>query len=108
ATRMFDPAVDRPDNRHAEWLYMDGLLSLEEMKALAPLVTGGGDVFRMQSVGFFEADGPATRIEAVVDASQMPPKILMRQDLTPLGAGYSPQELVGEQDPAAIRSGSAH
>lgn len=106
ASRVFDPATERPDNRHAEWLYMDGLLPLEAMKAIAPLVTGGGDVYRVQSVGFFEADGPATRIEAVLDATQMPPSLLMRRDLTPLGAGYTALELIGEQDPAMVRSQS--
>jgi hypothetical protein len=92
-SRSFEVTADRPERRHAEWMLMDGLVTLEQMKAIAPLVTGGGDVYRAQIVGFFEEEGPMSRIEAVVDATKSTPELLHRLDLTPLGGGFSPEEL---------------
>ena len=75
------------------WLVMDGLLSLSEMRALDQYVTARGDVFRAQSVGHFDEGGPHVRIEALIDASTMPPKIRRVVDLTDLGRAYSQAEL---------------
>ena len=72
---------------------MDGLLSLSEMRALDQYVTARGDVFRAQSVGHFDEGGPHVRIEALIDASTMPPKIRRVVDLTDLGRAYSQAEL---------------
>ncbi|TWT35154.1 General secretion pathway protein K [Posidoniimonas corsicana] len=93
ASRTFEVTPDRPERRHAEWILMDGLVDLEVMRQLAPLLTGGGDVYRAHSVGFFDEEGPATRIEAIIDDTGATPKVLQRLDLTPLGAGYTPAEL---------------
>ncbi|TWT67011.1 General secretion pathway protein K [Posidoniimonas polymericola] len=100
AARTPEVTPDRPERRHAEWIMMDGIVDLETMKQLAPLLTGGGDVYRVQSIGFFDEEGPSTRIEAVIDDTGPTPKLLSRLDLTPLGAGYSAAEL-GATDPTA-------
>ncbi len=77
------------------WLLSEGIVSLEQMRALDPYVTGGGGVFRTQIVGYFEAGGPMTRLEAIVDATQRPPRVTSIRDLTGLGWGYSIEQLVG-------------
>jgi len=82
-------------NSHATsaWLIAEGIADLPSMRQLDRYITGRGDVFRLQSVGFFDAGGPATRLEAVLDATESPPKMLSFRDLTELGAGYSRAQL---------------
>lgn len=89
-------AADDPetDFRHATWLLTEGIVDLEQMKQLLPLVTGGGNVYRAQVVGFFDQDGPAARIEAVFNATQSPARIVSWRELTHLGRGY-PLEVLG-------------
>jgi hypothetical protein len=75
------------------WLLLEGIVDLEQMRTLDPYVTGGGDVYRTQIVGYYDAGGPLTRLEAVIDATQAPPQIVLVRDLTGLGWGYTPQQL---------------
>jgi hypothetical protein len=83
-----------PGRRHALWLLTDGLVDLEQMKALLPYVTGGGDVYRAQIVGFFDHPAPTARVEVVVDATVAPPRQVYWKNLRDLGPGY-PLELLG-------------
>ena len=41
---------------------MSGIVDLDTMKKLMPLVTAGGNVYRAQIVGYFDEEGPAYRI----------------------------------------------
>jgi hypothetical protein len=75
------------------WLVMNGIVDLATMKSLDKYITARGDVFRIQSVGYFEGGGPSSRIEAVIDATQFPAQVVFLRDLTELGRGYSPQLL---------------
>ena len=79
------------------WLLSEGLVELEEMRTLDRYMTSRGDVYRVQSVGYFEAGGPATRLEAIIDATQDPPRIVSIRDLTDLGIGYGLQPQQSEQ-----------
>lgn len=78
------------------WLLIDGILTLDEMKAIMPYVTGGGSIFRAQVVGFYDAEGPAARVEVVIDAGQQPPAIVSWRDLSNLGRGY-PLDVLGAE-----------
>ncbi len=80
----------RPERQNAVWLMTEGYLQLEEMKALAPYVTGQGAVYRTQVVGGYEMGGPIRRLEVVLDATALPPRMVLRRDLSPLGAGFDP------------------
>lgn len=71
------------------WLLTQGLVELEEMQTLDPYMTGSGDVYRAQIVGYFDEGPSMTRLEALIDATQSPPRILSIRDLTNLGAGYT-------------------
>ncbi|MBI5758850.1 MAG: general secretion pathway protein GspK [Planctomycetales bacterium] len=71
------------------WLLFNSLATLEEMRQLDPYITARGDVFRTQVVGYFDAGGPASRLEVVIDASQQSPQVIFLRDLTELGRGYS-------------------
>ncbi|MEQ8848734.1 hypothetical protein [Botrimarina sp.] len=87
-----DPAAGstRIDRLHASWLLAEGYLDLETMRDIAPYVTGQGAVYRAQVVGGYEAGGPVRRLEVVLDTTASPPRIALRRDLSPLGAGFDP------------------
>ena len=83
-------AVDSEDlNRNfATWPLVEGVVTLQEMRTLMPLLTGGGDVFRAQIIGYFESSGAAHRAEVTFDATTVYPRIVSWRDLTHLGRGF--------------------
>lgn len=76
-------------NRHFEtWPLVEGIVTLDQMRLLTPLLTGGGDVYRAQIVGYFEKTGVAHRAEVVIDATTVNPKMVAWRDLSHLGRGF--------------------
>ncbi len=86
--------TDDRNRRHETWILQEELVTLEEMKSLIPFLTAGGNVYRVQSIGYFDRGGPAVRIEIVLDATVEPAKVLFFRDLTHLGRGY-PKTILG-------------
>lgn len=76
------------------WLYFEGLVDQDTMEALDPYFTARGDVYKAQVFGFFDGGGPITRLEAMVDGTQNPPRIIFQRDLNDLGHGYSRTQLL--------------
>ena len=74
----------------AAWILAEGLVDLETLRLVGPYITTGGDVYRLQAIGHYEVGGPTTRLEAMIDATEYPPKISFVRDLTSLGRGYHP------------------
>ncbi len=93
-TSEVDPVNDF--QRHAIWILADGIVSREEMQALDPFITTGGDVFSCQIVGFFEAASPQARVEVILDSSGRNTRLTAWQDLGPLGPGFLRSLLWGE------------
>jgi type II secretory pathway component PulK len=83
----------RPEQTYETWLLTEGVVELDTMKRLMALVTAGGNVYRAQVVGFFDAEGSADRLEVVIDATELPPVVRRRWELRELGPGYSPETL---------------
>ena len=77
------------------WLLGEGLVDLNTFRRLGPWLTTGGDIFSFQALGHFDQGGPTTRLEARIDATQKPPRVIFQRDLTPLGRGFHPGELSG-------------
>ena len=77
----------------AAWILAEGLVDLETLRNIGPHITTGGDVYRFQVIGHFDAGGPSTRLEAMIDATEYPPRIMSVRDLTSLGRGYHPSIL---------------
>lgn len=77
------------------WLLGEGLVDLATMRGLDPFITAKGDVYRVQAVGFIDGGGPICRQEAIIDATEFPPRILGVRDLTSLGRGYTQEQLLG-------------
>jgi hypothetical protein len=75
------------------WLVMEGFCSASTMQGLDPYLTARGDVYRAQSVGYFDDGGPVVRLEAVIDAAVQPARILNIRDLSELGRGFTRQQL---------------
>jgi type II secretory pathway component PulK len=76
------------------WLVAEGLVtSSKTMAQLDPYITAHGAVYRVQSIGYFDEGGPFVRLEAVIDGSVDPPRILNMRDLTELGRGFTRQQL---------------
>ena len=89
-TTVGDSTYDSDDLRSTTgWLLVDGLVDLEEMISLDKYLTGKGDVYRVQALGYFDEGGPMVRMEALIDATLFPPRIMWARELTDLGRGYS-------------------
>lgn len=84
--------------RSPVWLLTEGIVDLPTFKRLGPWLTTSGDVFSFQVVGHFDQGGPTTRLEALIDASKTPPRIMFQRDLTELGRGFEPSILDGSLD----------
>lgn len=99
--RIADPAEssEDPNRRHETWILVEGIVTLDEMKLLAPLICAGGSVFRAQVVGYFEDGSAAARLEVVFDTMNSQPMVCWK-DLTHLGRGY-PLDVLGVQWSAA-------
>lgn len=80
----------RPERLQATWLLSEGYVDLETMRELAPHVTGQGAVFRAQVLGGYESGGPVRRLEVALDTTSLPPRVVLRRDLSALGAGFDP------------------
>ena len=76
------------------WLVINGQIDLPTMRQLDQFITARGDVFRAQVIGHYFAGGPVCRLEAVIDATQQPPKVIQLRDLTDLGRGFSLSQLI--------------
>lgn len=79
---------DDPNRQFETWPMAEGILTLDEMRLLLPMVTGGGDVFRAQIIGYFENSGASHRSEVIIDATTVNPKIVSWRDLSHLGRGF--------------------
>jgi DNA uptake protein ComE-like DNA-binding protein len=90
--RTPDPGADATYG-HETWLLTQGLVTLDEMRALMPFVCAGGDAYRAQVIGYYDEGGAASRLEVVLDATQQPPRVLLWRDISHLGRGYALETL---------------
>lgn len=86
------------NRRSAAWLVVDRIIDLETLRQIGPWITTGGDVFSVQSIGHYDEGGPTVRLEAMIDATEYPPRISSVRDLTHLGRGYHPSLLFTDSD----------
>jgi type II secretory pathway component PulK len=77
------------ENRLYEtWPLVEGLITLETMRTLMPVVTAGGDVFAAQVIGYHETAASSTRLDVIIDATGPNPRISQYRDLSHLGRGF--------------------
>jgi len=90
ARRELEPDRALSDQRHVIWPLLQGIVTLEQMRALERFVTAGGDAFSGQVVGFFDAGPTVSRGEFVVERSSPTPRLRQWRDMGPWGPGYAP------------------
>lgn len=89
-----DIVLDDPDgsdlNRNWEtWILAEGIVTLEEMKAMMPFITANGHVYRAEVVGFFQEGKISSRASVVFDTTDRFPRILFWRDKGHLSLGYT-------------------
>lgn len=107
--KILEARIDgsQSDSRKFEtWLAAEGYLTMDQMRALLPLVTCGGDVFKGQVIGYLEGNAAASRVEAIVSGAGKVPEVLFFRRLDHLGRGFDIPTL-GQRYDAAINSGLA-
>ena len=75
------------------WLLQDQTLTTQQLQGLERYITALSQVFRIQSIGYFDEGGAMARVEAVVDTNQGKPRIVFYRDLTDLGRSINPRSL---------------
>jgi len=94
-----DPnSTDPPDPIYqtTAWLLTQAHMSPSTLQSLEKYITASSQVYRVQSVGYFDQGGPTARIEAVIDTNAGMPRILFWHDLTDLGPGFNVQAAGGQ------------
>lgn len=94
AARSVEAAAADPGRKYETWLLTEGIVPLQTMQTFQPLMTGGGNVYRAQIVGYFQSGQASSRAEVVFDATSPLPRVLFWRDITHLGRGY-PLEMLG-------------
>jgi type II secretory pathway component PulK len=78
-----DPIFQTP-----AWLLTQANLAPDKLRTLDKYITTRSQVYRLQSVGYFDGGGPTARLEAVIDINGGRPRIVHWRDLTELGKGF--------------------
>ena len=79
--------ADRSARRQSiGWLLLERHATVEQMRKIDRYLTTRGHVYRVRSIGYYDAGGPTTRLEAVIDATAVPAKIVSVRDMTDLGS----------------------
>jgi type II secretory pathway component PulK len=72
------------------WLLTRAKLSVNKLKQIEQYVTTTSQVFRVQSVGYFEGGNQFARVEAVIDTNGGQPRLVTPiRDLSTLGKGFN-------------------
>jgi len=79
------------------WLLIDGLTDLTTLRKLDRYITARGGVYRVNSIGHFGSGGPPARVEAVIDSTQVPPRVVFHRDLSHLGVGVGGRLSAGRE-----------
>ena len=89
------PSIDTlKQHNTTAWLYAENVIDKAGMISLDPYITAHGDVYRVQVLGFFDGGGPVARLEAIIDSTQLPTRVISQRDLNELGRGYSRSQLL--------------
>jgi len=80
---------DSENRKFETWPMVEGYVTLEQMRSLLPLITGGGDVYRAQVVGYYEQGAAFARVETVIDAAEALPIVVSYRRLDHLGRGFT-------------------
>jgi len=91
--------------RFETWLVIEGLVSMNQLRGMSPIITCHGDVYKAQIIGYLEGEAAYSRIEVCVDAAEDRPEIKFFRRLDHLGRGFSIPTL-GQRPDATFAGGS--
>ncbi|MCA9126414.1 MAG: general secretion pathway protein GspK [Planctomycetales bacterium] len=91
--------------KHETWLAVESILTMSEMRALLPLITCGGDVYKAQVVGYMEGSAAFSRLEAIVSGVGDVPEILFFRRLDNHERGFDIPTL-GQRFDATLSGGT--
>lgn len=97
---------DSPTREFETWLAVEGIVTMDQMRAILPLVTCGGDVFKAQIIGYIEGGAAFSRIEAIISGAGDVPNILFFRRMDHLGRGFDIHTL-GQRYDAHLQAGPA-
>jgi type II secretory pathway component PulK len=83
ANQAPDPIYQTP-----AWLITQANVPTSTMQTLEKYITARTQVYRVQSVGYFDGGGPSVRLEAVIDTNAGRPRVISYRDLTAFGKAY--------------------
>jgi DNA uptake protein ComE-like DNA-binding protein len=94
--------LTNPTYQTTAWLYTLAQITPAKLQAIEPYITARSQVYRLQSIGYFEKGGPMARIEAVVDSNfgsagtgvASNPRVVYYRDLTELGPVIDPRTIL--------------
>ncbi len=91
--QMYSGSAPDPVYNSLAWLLTRAQLSVAKLKQIEQYVTTTSQVFRVQSVGYFEGGNQYARVEAVIDTNGGQPRLVTPiRDLSPLGKGFNLQK----------------
>lgn len=76
------------NRRYETWPMVEGLVTIDQMRLLMPLLTGGGDAYRAQIIGYYEQGNLFSRVEVIIDSTTINPDVVLYRDLSHLGRGF--------------------
>ncbi|MFO0938713.1 MAG: type II secretion system protein GspK [Gemmataceae bacterium] len=79
-----------PATTTGAWLVTTLNMPVAVFNQMTKYITGRTQLYRVQSLGYFNNGGPTARFEAIIDTNQGTPRIVYFRDLTDLGRGFSP------------------
>ncbi len=74
------------------WLIAEGVVDLDTMDEIAPLITGRGQQFMVESLGYADHIGMVTRLEVVLDLVGPLPQTIYYRDVTRIGGHFPIRE----------------
>lgn len=91
--------------KYETWLAAEAILTMSELRALTPLITCGGDVYKAQVIGYMEGTASFSRLEAIISGVGDVPEILFFRRLDHLTRGFDIPTL-GQRFDAGLPGGT--
>lgn len=83
------------------WLAIEGVLDLDTLDVIAPVITARAQQFTVESLGYGDHTGMVTRIQAVIDLVGPMAQTVYRRDITKVGVNFPIREEDLERIPGA-------
>lgn len=87
---------DDPNRDYETWILAEAIVDLQTMRSMLPFICVKGDVYRAELVGYFDDGVGTSRAEAIIDRTEVIPRVLFWRDKSHLPLGYQ-LDMLGTQ-----------